>query len=131
MFIALGAALFGLLCAVSISATSLDGVAAELLAPRRWVLLAAGVGINLGVLTLMRRYLTVKASIVFAVFVALVVASLVAGFRWGQMQVPVGFWLGDILVMGIAHLAVSVRASRRKALQPDVQSSFLASRLWK
>ncbi|MBC5764200.1 hypothetical protein [Ramlibacter albus] len=131
IFIAVGAALFALLCAVAVSASTMDGAIGELASPRRWVLVAFGLGINLGTLALMRQFVAPKSLAVLAIFVVLVVVSLASGFRWMQVQVPIAFWLGDILVMAVCCLVVVVRAARKRAMQPDVQSSFLASRLWK
>jgi hypothetical protein len=131
LFIALGAAVFGLACAIGVSASTSDAAIAELISPRRWVLVALGVAVNLGTLTLMRKFLGAKAAAVFVAVTVLVIASLATGIRWMQVQVPVGFWLGDLLVMGICVAVVEIQAARRRAVQPDVQSSFLASRLWK
>ena len=131
LFIGLGAAVFGLVCAIAASAATMDAAIAELLSPRRWVLVAMGVGINLGALALMRKFLGLKTLAVFVGFVVLVIATLASGIRWMQVQVPVAFWLADILVMGACFAFVQIRAARRRAVQPDVQSSFLASRLFK
>lgn len=131
LFIALGAALFGLCCAVAISAGSADAALAQLASPRRWVLVAAGLGLNYLALEVMRRFLEAKAGAVLAIYVSILVASLSWGFKWMQVQLPIGFWLGDVLVMAACYGVVAVRSRQRRAMQPDVQSSFLASRLSK
>ena len=131
LFIGLGAAAAGLCAAVAVSATSFDGVMAELVSPRRWVLVAIGVALNLGTLALMRRFIGLKAVAIFLAFLVLIVSCLASGIRFMQVQVPVAFWLADILVMGICVAVVQIRAAQQRAMQPDVQSSFLASRLWK
>lgn len=131
LFIGLGAAAAGLCAAVAVSATSFDGVMAELVSPRRWVLIAIGVVLNLGTLALMRQFIGAKAIAIFVAFLVLIVSCLVSGIRFMQVQVPVAFWLADLLVMGICVAVVQIRAAHQRAMQPDVQSSFLASRLWK
>jgi hypothetical protein len=131
LFIGLGAATAGLCAAVAVSATSLDGVMAELVSPRRWVLVAMGVMLNLGTLALMRRFIGAKSVAIFVAFTVLIASCLASGIRFMQVQVPIAFWLADILVMGVCVAVVQFQAARQRAMQPDVQSSFLASRLWK